>query len=480
VPLVRPTQQAPEEEDLATLAIKRFPPWLISAAVHMVMLILLGLMVLANVSAKRLDLLAEVVYAESLGEQLEFDSPLAGNDPQHVEEPVITPEDLPLVEDPFAAPPDMDIALGGLTATSQIEAAQIGLALKGRQEGMKRALLAAYGGTGVTQAAVERGLEWLARNQGADGSWSLRGPYADGAENENREAATAMALLAFLGDGHTHKSGKFKSNVAKAVAWLLKRQEPDGRFFGEGISFNQPFYTQGQCTIALCELYGMTNDPKLREPAERAVQFCLQSQASQGGWRYQPKIDSDTSVTGWIVMALQSARMAGLDVPRENLRRVGRFLDTVSSHDGSRYAYQRGHQPSLAMTAEALLCRQYLGWYRNDPRLVAGVEWITRPENLIRFERGKRDVYYWYYATQVAHHMEGEYWQRWNEVMRQIMPEQQVKKGRERGSWDPFRPAEDEWGNHGGRLYVTCLSIYMLEVYYRHLPLYSNAFLHIR
>jgi len=127
------------------------------------------------------------------------------------------------------------------------------------------------------------------------------------------------------------------------------------------------------------------------------------------------------------------------------------------------------------MTAEALLCRQYLGWPRNDDRLLDGVDWITQPENLVNYDRD-RDVYYWYYATQVAHHMGDPYWKQWNEVMRQQVPEHQVKHGREAGSWDPTLPTRDEWEAHGGRLYVTCLSIYMLEVYYRHMPIYSNVF----
>lgn len=472
-PLVRPKEGSPEkEEEFTEKAVRAAPPWLVSGVFHMLLLIILGLVFLPEFVRHQIEL--ETVWAEKLGDQLEFDSFLAGTSQDEVEEPILTPENLPEVPDPFAAPPKVEMVVpNATTSTSDIPSTQIGLALTGREEGMKHALLAAYGGTGTTEAAVQLGLKWLARNQKKQGQWSLVEPYSDGAINENEAAATAMALLAFQGAGNTHRRGQFKDNVARGWEWLLKEQDADGNFFHEG-PFNHRFYTHCQCTIALCELYGMTKDEKLKEPAERALQYLLKSQSSEGGWRYSPQADSDLSVTGWAVMALQSARMSYLAVPDDTFRRIERFLDRVSHEDGTRYSYQRGHEPTRVMTAEALLCRQYLGWPRNDERLIDGVEYITRPANLINY--GEPDVYYWYYATQVCHHMEGEHWKRWNEVMRQEVPEHQLKAGREAGSWDPVKPRRDEWADHGGRLYVTCLSIYMLEVYYRHLPIYTNVY----
>ena len=470
----------PGEDDLATIAARSAPPWLVSAVFHMVVLIALGLTWIANQPRNQIHLNVaatdeEAIYAEKLGEQLEFDSPLGQENVEAIEEPVLTPQNLIQVDDPFAAPLSAEAMPDGTMATSDIKA-QIGYALNGREEGSKKSLLGRYGGTALTEEVVLRGLNWLAKNQNKDGSWSLVGPYRDGAMAENPPAATAMALLAFQGAGNTHKTGKFQKNVLLGWRWLLGQQDSDGCFFHEG-PFNQRFYTQGQCTIAACELYGMSKDPEYKLAAERAVGYLLKSQSSEGGWRYSPQADSDVSVTGWIVMALQSARMAGLEVPDENFRRIERYLDSVAVDDGARYPYQRGKPPTLTMTAEALLCRQYLGWARSDARLVAGAQWITRPENLISYGR-TRNVYYWYYATQVCHHMEGEYWKRWNNVMREALPKNQVARGREAGSWDPN--LEDLYEVHGGRLYTTCLSIYMLEVYYRHLPLYTKIYNRLR
>ncbi len=471
-------EEMEDEEELSRFATKSAPPWLVSAAFHMLVLILLAISWMAAQPERQIYLSASVtedeeeIFAEDLGEQLEFDSPLGQDMVDMIEEPVLTPDDLPEVDDPFATPLDIDPVTDGTTATSDLHANQIGYALTGREEGSKKSLLGRYGGTATTEAAVARGLAWLARNQQRDGSWSLVGPYRDGAVSENRPAATAMALLAFQGAGHTHQKGKFRREVLLGWKWLLERQLPEGCFDFEG-GYSHRFYTHGQCTIALCELLGMTKDPEYKDAAQRAVQYCLRSQAEEGGWRYSPRSDSDVSVTGWIVMALQSARMAGLEVPQENLDRIGGYLDYVAQEGGSRYPYQRGRQFSLPMTAEALLCRQYLGWPRDDERLVQGVQWITAPGNLIDYG-GERDVYFWYYATQVAHHMEGEYWKRWNAVMRQAVPEHQNRSGRESGSWNPDN--EDIHESHGGRLYATCLSIYMLEVYYRHLPLYTKVY----
>jgi hypothetical protein len=82
-----------------------------------------------------------------------------------------------------------------------------------------------------------------------------------------------------------------------------------------------------------------------------------------------------------------------------------------------------------------------------------------------------KDVYAWYYITQVAHHLGGDPWRRWNDRMKEVLPAMQVQKGPEAGTWDP---SLDKWGHIGGRLFTTCFCTYMLEVYYRHLPIYGQ------
>ena len=212
----------------------------------------------------------------------------------------------------------------------------------------------------------------------------------------------------------------------------------------------------------------MTNDSWLRPKAQLAIDFAESAQSSEGGWRYRPRYDSDTSVTGWYVMALKSAQASGLEVNDSKLRQVSDYLNTVSYYDGAGYAYQTNGRPSPAMTAEGLLCRQYLGWDREYPPMRDGLYTLVEDH---MFDKRDPDVYYWYYATQALHHYGGSLWRQWNDEMRVQLPAIQVTSGREKGSW---APQNDYWGQNSGRLYTTCFSIYCLEVYYRHLPLYKD------
>jgi hypothetical protein len=472
--LTPPTIAAADTEeppfDISEEAARTVPSFLVSMLVHM--LVVIGLALFSFGSAQPGQIQIEAVYAEALGKQLLSDTLQS---PESLDMKVEVPAlsfGLKPVDDPLAAPPNLpDFFADPNRATSQLEAPSIGLALTGREAGMKRALLPAYGGTATTEASVLAGLEWLKKHQKSDGGWSLVGPYPDGALMEDRCAATALALLAFQGYGATNKAGAtspdFHDVVERGWNFLLKMQDKDGFFVHEGTHQSRA-YAQAQASIAICEIYGMTKDPKFKKPAQLALDFAHKAQSPElGGWRYEPRIDSDMSVTGWYVMALQSGRMAGLEVQSPTLDSISKFLDRVALEGGTQYSYQIGGKPSLTMTAEALLCRQYLGWKHDDPRMRAGIDQLLA--NRVNYN-DDQNVYYWYYATQACHHMDGDDWDRWNEAMRQAIPAAQTKTGGDRGSWSS---AGDRWGSHGGRLYVTCLSVFMLETYYRHLPIYK-------
>ncbi|MEW4562019.1 prenyltransferase/squalene oxidase repeat-containing protein [Bremerella sp. JC770] len=478
-PLVE--MEASDDEPLVNkirgLAIHETPAWAVSLVVHFAIVILLALFTVATYQDQVHTV--EATYSEELGEQLEHEILVLDTEEFEVDansgalETLIDSNEMPMPKTL------MNVELIGTEAAKLDDQDTPGVDLKARGDGAtRRVLLKAYGGNATTEQAVADALDWLKRQQMKDGSWSLKGDYEDGSSIENKVSATAMALLAFQGAGHTDRAGTHAKTVEKGWRYLFRQLDADGSFLQGGSIPNQHRpYTQAQATIALCELYAMTGDPELKPKAQAAINYSLQWQAPEGGWRYTPGVESDLSVTGWFLMALQSARMGKLDVPDEALVNVERFLGTVSSKPmegqefalGSRYQYRdsRAEKATPTMTAEGLLCRQYLGWNQDDPRLVQGMDYLL--ENPIHWD--EPDVYYWYYATQVAHHLEGDAWRNWNKDMRQIIPENQLKRGREKGSWDP---AGDDNGVKAGRLFMTCLCTYMLEVYYRHLPIYSK------
>ncbi|NDC63228.1 MAG: squalene--hopene cyclase [Planctomycetia bacterium] len=485
--------------------VRRSPPFTVSLSVHVLALMLLALIFVRIERERRrpIDLsfaAAARVEEEQPGLQIVEPEP----EPEPESQLEVTEQEQPVAA-PIAAPEVAEAeavaALGAEPAPAVAPA--IGSLLDGREAGRRERLVAVYGGSDATEAAVGLALEWLARQQGKDGLWSLQGPYRDGASQENRLAATALALLAFQGAGNTPSVGAHKRVVAAGWTALLAKQvagndregDEERRRSGAGrfeISLQDPparqgLYAHAQATIALCELYGMTQDRAYEQPARRAVAYAVAAQGRNGGWRYEPGQDGDMSVTGWYMMALKSAQMAGLDVPQATFANLGHFLDAVAVDGGSRYGYRyegltrpvdqddtklvrnAAGPVTDAVSAEGLLCRQYLGWPRNQPAMTAGVDALLR-DRFLDWDADK-DVYAWYYVTQVVHHLGGQPWERWNGRMKELLPAVQVARGSERGSWDP---AGDKWGPWGGRLFTTCFCTYMLEVYYRHLPLYGE------
>jgi len=222
-------------------------------------------------------------------------------------------------------------------------------------------------------------------------------------------------------------------------------------------------YAQGLASIALCEACAMTDDSALRLDAQAAVDFICYAQNAGGGWRYQPKQPGDVTVTGWQMMALKSGQMGGLVVPSPTLMDAAAFLDGVQQDDGAFYGYLKpGKEPTP--TAVGLLVRMYSGWSHDDARLRRGVEYLSR------LGPSDDDVYFNYYATQVMHHYGGPHWERWNRQMREAVIAGQAQQGHERGSWY----VDHEYGLAGGRLYTTAMCVMILEVYYRHMPLYRQ------
>lgn len=272
-----------------------------------------------------------------------------------------------------------------------------------------------------------------------------------------------MALLPFLGAGQTHKEGAYKEVVERGLTFLIRNMKL-ANGMGDLSDTGGRLYSHGLASIALCEAYAMTQDPVLLQPSQLAVNFIVYAQDPVGGgWRYEPQQPGDTSVLGWQLMACKSARMAYLKVPNKTFVGASRFLDFVQDQGGAQYGYTiPSGAPST--TAVGLLCRMYLGWKHDAPALKAGVEYLHQVGPT-------ENEYYNYYATQVMRHYGGEYWTAWNAKLRDQLVSSQDQKGHAKGSW--FFP-KATYSDRGGRLYCTSMATMMLEVYYRHMPIYGK------
>lgn len=332
--------------------------------------------------------------------------------------------------------------------------------------------------------AVFRALRWLARQQQRDGRWRLHEGYPDAGRVQTDTGATALALLAFLGAGQTHQHGEFQSEVARGLDWLVSVQRLSGDLFDiEEQGRDAHFYAHAQATIALCEALALTGDELLRPAAENAVAFLVTAQNPvRGGWKYRPLDETgigDLSVTGWALMALHTARMANIDVPPESFLLASGFLDSVQERpdDRAHYRYRPDwdatDEQRWSMTAEGLLCRQWLGWPRDEPALQSGAAFLTSSDNLVSWEAGRRNVYAWYYTAQTLHNLGGDGWRQWfARVQAEIVGHQAGD-----GSWHPTRPrgAFLEHADSAGRLYMTAMCVLILETPVRHAPIYGDT-----
>jgi hypothetical protein len=366
-----------------------------------------------------------------------------------------------------AGPPEaarrLPVDFGALSAPTELP---VGGGLEGRRADARAQLVAERGGSPQSEAAVERGLLWLVAHQHADGGW--RFDHTSGAcdkrcrnpgHHESTTAATALALLPLLGAGHSPSEGMHQQAVIRGLAYLRGRmvKTANGGDFQEGT-----MYAQGLAAIALAEAFALSGDPELGAAAQEAIDFIAAVQHPAGGWRYFPGQAGDTTVLGWQWMALKSAQLAGLQSPERTLMKAGRFLDGVQTDDGAAYGYQQP-EAERTPTAIGLLCRMYSGWRRTDARIVRGVELLAA------WGPSYDDMYFNYYATQVLHHAETPAWEAWNQRLRNHLVATQSLRGHEEGSWH----FADYHTAAGGRLCDTALALMILEVYYRHLPLYG-------
>ena len=333
----------------------------------------------------------------------------------------------------------------------------------GRTESGRAKGLSEFGGrwAKATEQSVIRALEWLKRNQAADGSW---GPQ--------KEAMTGLGLLTFLAHGETTSSKEYGQTVEKAIRFLVSAQKEDGIFVG----YTQPgVYAHAIATYAISEAYGLTRIPDLKGAMERAATIIVKGQQSGGLWDYAYKKEArwDTSVAGWQVQALKAAYIAGAEVPglHEAMELSAKGLVAAQNAETGRFGYSSVGSGSDGVTAVGTLCLQLLG-YGRSPEAKRGLNAMNafdcnwqKPLNW--------PMYAWYYITQAKFHSGGQDWSAWNN---QFAPEL-TKNQNEDGSWTSAG-VNLVGAGHGtetshGPVYSTTLAALTLQVYYRFLPTYK-------
>lgn len=332
--------------------------------------------------------------------------------------------------------------------------------------------------------SVPSALDWLARHQSPGGSWDCDGFEAQCADGKCPgpggplfdPGVSALATLAFLGSGETHLTPRHGPVVRNALKYLKGIQDAEG-CFGPRTS-NHFTYNHAMAALAMAEAYGLTNSPLFRESAQKGADFAQMCRNPYLAWRYGVKPqDNDTSVTGWMVMALKSARVAGLDVDDAAFEGALAWLEKVTEPEYGRAGYTaRGNGParpqelmdafpsdrSESMTAEAAVTRFHCGQTTGDAILRKGIDLVGRTPPAWDRDAGTIDFYYWYFGTLATFQAGGDDWKRWSGALdTALRPHQRgADSGCARGSWDPVDP----WGAEGGRVYSTAVNALSLEV----------------
>jgi hypothetical protein len=405
-----------------------------------------------------------------------FDEPLSPDSPI---EHVAPPPDASMPE-PRESPVKTVSSKRTATLSTPAAAAEIPEMYKLRVMPNRSGVARDHGGSPETEKAVQAALKWLAENQADDGCWragdhgagrddGVLGHARQNAGSQADTGVTGLALLAFLASGNTHEQeGEYQKTIRRGLEFLLRIQARDGNLGGNASTY-EFMYCHAMAACALSEAFAMTDDKRLREPVERAIRYCVAAQDPRGGgWRYHPAEPGDTSQLGWQLMALKSAELAGIPMPDSTRRGITRFLQSVSSGThGGLASYRAGERVSHSMTAEALVCWQFLGISREHPACNEAGDFLLTQ---LPGRSGKPNDYYWYYGTLAMYQLQGDYWQKWNAALQKTLLDRQIKDGPLAGAWD----TDTIWGGYGGRIYTTAIAALSLEVYYRFLPLYAE------
>ncbi|MGL4460817.1 MAG: prenyltransferase/squalene oxidase repeat-containing protein [Planctomycetia bacterium] len=302
-------------------------------------------------------------------------------------------------------------------------------------------------------AAVDRALEYLAKQQRPDGAWA------------DNHAVNGLSLLAYMGRGHVPGRGPYRSNLERCKKFILAGAQPNGF-----LSFNQ-MYEHGLATLALAEMYGADPDPELEEKLRRAVELIVRAQSPSGGWRYAPNPgDQDLSVSVMQIVALRAANNAEIPVPAQTIAKAVEYVQKCS-HGGGGFCYQEGGGPNPQMSAAGALSLQLLGKF-GDERVPKAFTYLANVPAKWDASGDVRYFYYFhYYAIQAHYQMGGREWNTWHPKVRELL----LSKQNADGSWEVPPGTAEVPGTVGpNKAYNTAMACLILEIYMHFLPAYQR------
>lgn len=327
------------------------------------------------------------------------------------------------------------------------------------------------GGSKESERAVKDGLDWLARHQADEGYWADSGKceldrcpsFNYGATN----AETGLAILAFQAGGHySFNKREHSQRVQRGLDWLVKQQGSDGRLFGPVATW----YEHGIATFALAEACAVsiaecrTPDADVLNAAQRAVAFIEEHQYQGGGWQYalDSSAGGDTSVTGWQALALKSALEAKIELAPETMQRVTRFYESCGDPSTGQTGYMNRGVGTDLTTAVGLIVQEFIAHTPDSPLAQKAAEHLEGRANA--GIGTSVDFYTLYNATLAMYLAGGEPWENWNNQVRDQVIQRQEKSGCARGSWN------STYYQNYNRTLSTAWAVLTLEVYYRYAP----------
>jgi len=314
------------------------------------------------------------------------------------------------------------------------------------------------------EAAMERGYKHLVRTQAADGGWS----------QNNQVAVTSLCMMAFMVKGYFPDHEPYGEPMAKGLQFLLTKARGNNGYIGTNM------YEHGLATLALSEVWGESSrSDEIRDALKNGVGVILRNQSARGGWGYYPDrgIDyEDVSITVMQIVALASAKEAGIGVPDETIKRAIQYVKSCQNPNGG-FGYRNASDPKFARSAAGVTSLLMAG-DRKSPEVERGLKYLHaygggafNPGSAMYMQHHDWFYYGHFYAVQAMYQSSEKNYLSWYPRVRDALIDMQDADGGWRGGIPPrvlTKIATDRDS------YCTPMSILILGVPYRYLPIYQR------